>query len=500
MVGQPGVEIGRRTGSSIGARSWRHLPDPARRATPEAATATGGSALLLIFVVALFLPGTFSAGPIQLSLYKIFLLLTIIPFGLRWIRGQAGPVVAADILVLLYCLWQAAAIFVHHGTSEISFIGTNFIEIFGGYLVGRVLIRSAADYRAFFRYFLGCLVVLMPFALVELVTGKKLLRDIFGLVFSTEGYSKGEKRLGLTRVALGFQHPIHFGFVCSMAIANVYYIFSERWLKRMSLTGFVTFAMFLGLSSAPMLSGLLQFVMIGWDRIVRFIRGHWVLFVLIGVVTLAVLQLALPGGLIGFVINEVIFNPIGGNQRVEIFQYGLAETLRNPVFGIGLNEWRRPFWLGRTFDNYWLLQAMTFGIPAFALFLLSFGVTATRIMGQTGLTEEEARYRTGYVIALTGTAMVLATVALWQAPVALLMAYLGAGAWFYTGESAAAEARRPLRRMADRADRATRAASAGRRVAGPAAVVRPSAGPVPRPVDRRPDGRRARQETPERPC
>jgi hypothetical protein len=480
MVGQPGVEIGRRPGSSAGVRSWPHRPGPARPASHEAA-ATGGVPLLLVFMVTLFLPGTFTAGPIQLSLYKIFLLVTIIPFGLRWIRGQAGPVVAADLLVLLYCFWQAAAIFVHHGMSEVSFIGTNFIEIFGGYLVGRILVRSAADYRAFFRYFLGCLLALMPFALVELVTGRTLLRDIFGLVFSTEGYSKGEKRLGLTRVALGFQHPIHFGFVCSMAIANVYYIFAEKWLKRMSLTGFVTFAMFLGLSSAPILSGLLQFGMIGWDRIVRFIRGHWVLFVLIGLVMLAVLQLTLPGGIIGFIINEVIFNPIGGNQRVEIFQYGTAETLRNPVFGIGLNEWRRPFWLGRTFDNYWLLQAMTFGIPALALFMLAFGVSAIRIMGQAGLSEEEARYRTGYVIALTGTAMVLGTVALWQAPVAMLMAYLGAGAWFYTGESATAEAHRPPRRMAHQGPRPDRTVPVERR-------PRPGAGEG-RAAVRRPTGR-----------
>ena len=122
-------------------------------------------------------------------------------------------------------------------------------------------------------------------------------------------YVKRERRLGLARVALSFPHPILFGFVCSLAVANAYYIY-ESWRKRMQATGFALFMVFAALSSGPMLSALLQLVMIGWDRIVRFLRGHWVLFVLIGVVTLAVLQLVLPGGLIGYMINEVIFNPM----------------------------------------------------------------------------------------------------------------------------------------------------------------------------------------------
>ena len=101
-----------------------------------------------------------------------------------------------------------------------------------------------------------------------------------------------------------------------------------------------------------------------------------------------------------------------------------------------MNEWRRPYWQAGTVDNYWLLTAMRYGLPALLLLTLAIGVSAVRIMGQVGLSEE-TRYRTGYMIALVGTVLVLDTVHIWDAPVAFLMAYLGAGAWFYTGRSAA---------------------------------------------------------------
>ena len=127
-------------------------------------------------------------------------------------------------------------------------------------------------------------------------------------------------------------------------------------------------------------------------------------------------------------------------------------------------------------------------------------------MSVTGLTDEERRYRTGYMIALVGAVVVLGTVHIWQAPVAFFMAYVGAGVWFYTGRSAAAAAARPARRRAGAARpaavrvRAPRPARPRRR---PRAVRRTAArttaagrcgGPAAVPTDDRriPPGRPAR--------
>ncbi|WP_258304800.1 hypothetical protein, partial [Escherichia coli] len=86
-----------------------------------------------------------------------------------------------------------------------------------------------------------------------LLTGQRLWREIFGSVLTMPDNVRGEKRMGLTRVYLGLPHPIHVGFVASLAIANVHYIFAGRWLRRLGLTGIAGAMTFVGLSSAPML-------------------------------------------------------------------------------------------------------------------------------------------------------------------------------------------------------------------------------------------------------
>ena len=191
-----------------------------RRAVVAAPAAeAGGSAALMLFVISLFVPGRFAVGPIWLTCFSLFLLVAIIPLALRWVQGKAGPIVAADILFLLFCLWQALAIVAVHGAGRIFYVGNTFIEVAGAYLVGRALIRSAADYRAFFRYFLVCLAVLLPFVLIELVLGNRLVNDLVGHVLLTDDI-KNERRLGLMRVALSFPHPILFGFVCFWAYVS----------------------------------------------------------------------------------------------------------------------------------------------------------------------------------------------------------------------------------------------------------------------------------------
>ena len=249
-----------------------------------------------------------------------------------------------------------------------------------------MLVRSAADYRAFFRYILGCLVVLLPFALVEFVARQAAAGDIFeqGVHGRRTIRARAAARPGARR-RCGFAHSIHFGVICSLAVANVYYIYRDRFLKSLRVTGFVLFMLFLSLSSAPMLSAAVQIAMIGWDRILRFIRGHWVIGVLAGLVTLAVLQMLLPGGMIGYLVNEVIFNPYGGNNRIAIFQYGTAEVLRHPLLRHRARGLAAAVLAAR--HGRQLLAADGHALTACrrSIFLvLAIGISAARIMSPAG--------------------------------------------------------------------------------------------------------------------
>ena len=437
----------REAASRAAVRAARTAREPA--ASQKVAWA--GNWLLPLFVVLLFVPGAFFVGPLRLNFYKLPLLLAAVPLGLHWIRGRAGPVTVVDGLVLFSCAWCSLALIHAHQLTKVPLVGTTFLEFFGAYLIGRVLVRDAADFRRFFRWFLFTLVAMLPFALVELVVAKRLLVDIASKVLSVTQYEIGGRssnlyRWGLRRVSLGFEHPILFGIAASFGLSNVYYVYYTPFLTRIRNTGLVLFMVFASLSSGPWLAALLQCLMIGWNGITFFIRARWILLAVVGAITLSVLQMVLPGGLLGFIINEVIFNPYGGMNRIDIFRFGTAEALRNPIFGIGLNDWVRGYWMAGTFDNFWLLLAVRYGMPSLMALWLGMGLSTLYIMAGAPPSEEITRYRNGYLIGLAGMVVVLGTVHIWGAPVPLVMCYIGMGSWFFTGEEAMARpAAEPVR-------------------------------------------------------
>ena len=199
--GSSGAETGERAPPLTGGRSATVI------AAPAEAAAAGGSALLLLFVASLFVPGRFPLGPVWLSCSSLFLLLAILPFALHWVRGKAGPIVAADILVLLFCLWQALSVVAIHGVGRVFYVGSVFVETAGAYLVGRMLVRSAADYRA------SSVLFRLPRGAAALRPGRARAREAAaagraGGTCSRSSDVKRERRLGLVRVALSFPHPI----------------------------------------------------------------------------------------------------------------------------------------------------------------------------------------------------------------------------------------------------------------------------------------------------
>ena len=109
------------------------------------------------------------------------------------------------------------------------------------------------------------------------------------------------------------------------------------------------------------------------------------------------------------------------------------EVKRHPIFGIGLNDWTRPWWRAKesTFDNFWLLQAMRFGLPTLIFLALAWVVSFMRIATQRTLSPEEADYRRGYLMTMVGLGVILGTVFVWNATSVFVMIYVGAGGWFY---------------------------------------------------------------------
>lgn len=406
-------------------------------AEPDGSTILGipRSLLLVGFMTTLFIPGVITVAGLRLAPSTIFMLVMIVPAFFRILNDPRNRVTAVDVLLSAYVLWCGLVIFYHYGPSRAVFIVNQTVTMLGGYIMTRAFVRSAEDYRLFFRCFLFGLLFYLPFVLIELVTRRMLVSEILGIVLEVPPRAGQGPRLGLWRVQGFLPHSILFGLFCSIGIANFYYIHARAPVRRTATTGLAAFMAALSLSSAPTIGMGVQFILIAWDRVTRLIPGRWIVLTVTGLVLLAVIQLSVENGIFGLVIENFAYDEMTGWGRTEILQYSSAEVARNPIFGIGLGDWVRPYWRKPSVDNFWLLTAMRYGIPSLALLWLGLGLHAIRLMTLPNPSEEEIRYRTGHLIAWVSVFLVLWTVHIWDAAAIFIMAYAGAGAWLYTRET-----------------------------------------------------------------
>jgi hypothetical protein len=394
--------------------------------------------LLAVFMCSMLIPAEFKVGPIRLTPYTALLLIFIGPMTLLFARQLAegrNRFVALDWLIIAHVLASAGAIIYNNGLPRLVFVVNNSVTLLGGYMIGRVLIRRAVDYELYFRWFFYGLLFWMPFALIELVTKQMIISQILGHVANVLPRAGNSPRLGLNRVQAFMEHAITYGLLCSMGVANSYYILRDAPLvKRLGRTGFFAFMTFISLSSAPNIAQGMQFMLIGWDRLLGTLRHKWVMLVILATVTLATIQLAAPHGIVGLVIDNLAFDSSTGWGRTEIFAYGSAEVLRHPIFGIGLGDgWIRPWYRKPSVDNFWLMTALRYGLLAASLLVVGILAHLAIIAARTDLAPKYAEYRKGYIIAWMGMIFVLATVHIWGSAPVFIMAYLGAGTIFYTG-------------------------------------------------------------------
>lgn len=465
QAGSPGAVSGTLPGD-LGFRLGRRIPSRTADTSPEPVLTA--PRLLAVMMIALLIPGNFTVAGAQLSPNRA-LLLALFPYlAWRWLKGEAGKPNAVDVLMLSCTLWAGVALLVNHGLGSVTRAVMICVEIFGGYLFGRMMIRSTADYRRWFVLLTWGFAFLLPFALVELFTGKNLLRMLFEPIFNIpQRQSNLRPRLGLIRAQGSFEHPILFGLVGSMAFANVLYIYRDRFLRSVRLAAFFVFIVFTTISSGPMLSILIQAALTGWDRLLWFMRFKWVVFGFCVLMGFMLLRIASQFQVLDFIIQNLMFNPQTADGRIVILEYGSREIANHPLFGIGLNQWVRPWWKEPSVDNFWLNHAMRFGLPSAIFLIAAIAISAWRIVRATTLTPRESSYRTGYLITLAGLAVVLGTVYIWSATAVFVCIYIGAGSWFYT---------RAIEAPTDR-DRARRAAQA-RAFAGAGPYPPPAASPA----------------------
>lgn len=417
-------------------RSDGGVPRSAGALSEAVATVARLPVPVLIYVLCVVFPVSFSLGSLNLTSVRLLLIVMIIPLTIRLLMGKYGRVIATDILFMLHILWATVALAVNNPDRVIEQAGSVGIEFIGGYVLARAYIRSPEDFLGLCRLLVGLVLVLLPFAIVEAVTERHPLLEILGSLpgLGTVPEIAQDKRLGFNRVQGAFAHAIHFGLFAAIAMSMcVVGLKGTMNTARRLISGTLIFVTgFLALSSAAIIALALQLGLLLWSIVFKRLRWRWWFLVSLFVMAYIAVDLLSDRKPIYVFVSYMTFSAGTGYYRVLTFEWGMVNVVANPIFGIGLNDWvRAPWMITASVDNYWLLMAMSYGIPGFLFVALGYIIVLWRVMWRD--LEGDAQLmqlRRAWVFNFMGLSFMLFTVHVWGNMYSFVFFMFGAGVWF----------------------------------------------------------------------
>lgn len=394
---------------------------------------------VMILIVTLMIPSDVSimAGGLRLSPYRIVLLLAFFPAVLRLVSNRAGKIIAPDWCMLFFAVWSGIAVIKHHGAGEgIEKGGIFAVESLGAYLVARAWVTDVRKFRAVVKLLACAVIASLIFTLPEMLTGQHILREFFAALMGGNFSSPVNERLGLTRAYGSFDHPILNGVFCGSVLGMAFYALAKSDTIRIT-DGFrgllVIMAAFTSVSSGAAASAVVQIGLIAYDRftrLARFVQGRWWLLTTAMLVNYFAIDALSNRSGMRVILSYLTFSPGTAYNRLMIWEFGKAEVIRHPVWGIGFNEWERPSWMSGSMDNFWLVHAVRYGLPAFLAMAAAVLILARNAgKGLRGdAIPDHRRARRGWIVSLVAISVAGATVHFWNALAVYFFVLLGLGA------------------------------------------------------------------------
>lgn len=386
----------------------------------------------IAFIITLFLPWLWTVGSLIVSPFRVVLLITTVPCLWIWLSGKAGGIRAADIAIMLYCLWCIVSLAVIQGVgSGIQTGGVMFVETAGSYLLGRCFVRSPRQFHAMTRLLFWIIAALLPFAIMEAVRNSNDLMIFFAKFSRTHVISEAEPRWGLRRVQSVFEHPILFGVSTGAILALVHLVLGDRrpFAQRWALSGAVLLTAFLSLSSGPLSALVVQVGLLSWNWALRDNEMRWrLMWALVAAMWVAI-SLVSNQTVPEFLLTHFSFDQASAYYRVLIWHFGSMSVMNHPLYGVGFGSWDRPDWMPASIDMFWLYHAILFGLPAGIFMMSSFLLTVFSVGFRKIVDPGLERYRVAFLIVMTSYFLAGWTVHFWNATYVLFLFLMGSGAW-----------------------------------------------------------------------
>lgn len=393
---------------------------------------------VLIYLAAVILPVGFHLGPLYLTATRLLLIAMIVPLGVNLIRGKYGRLLATDVFFLLHFCWIVVALAVNNPAQVVQNAGSTGVEFLGGYILGRAYIRDKVSFIALIQSLTAIVIICFPVAVVEAWTGKSVLLGLFDRLpgISTPVDLAIERRLGLERVQMSFEHPIHWGLLCSLATALCFVGLKDNYglRPRIIITALICLSGLLALSSGAILAIALQLGLISWAALFRANSNRWLILLGLFAVSYGIVDLISNRAPLQVFMSYATFSAHSAYWRSTIFEWGMVNVWANPIFGLGLRDWVRPVWMHTpSVDNFWLLITMRYGIAGFAFLAAGYVLALWRI-GRRSFDGDAGLWhlRRAWMFCFLGLTFTLTTVHIWGAVYALVFFFFGAGMWFVT--------------------------------------------------------------------
>ena len=348
-----------------------------------AARDAGGFSLALLVLIAIVTPDLFSfrvAGllitPVRLATIAL-IIPAIAAFSARGLKFHAF-----DLWFFAFALWSCLCIMRNYGMGGIENAGQFLLETAVLYFIVVASISRAAQVTAIYKTFFLVAAVLLAMAPAEIAANRHIYLDAFGVVGgrSQLGEIFGE-RFGVIRVTTIFTHPILHGLFCAPLVAVIWY--TETGFARLWKTVVVVAAAAVSLSSAPLLVIMLQFVMIAVEYATRWMKHRATIIGAAIISMLTFIHFTASRGLFAVVVILVL-SPATAYYRRDIWDYGMIDVRRSPIFGIVVENWSRPAWMvSGSIDNFWLFQMLRGGVPSVAFLLIAIVLIYWRVFRLT---------------------------------------------------------------------------------------------------------------------
>jgi len=418
-------------------RSKRVAPDLGRQ-SPDTSN-EGLSVWVYALVISAFLPWMFTIGTVVVSPYKLVLLLITVPSIIALITRRPGRIILPDVLVFFFCIWAAAALVFNHGlATSAQAAGVLFLETMGSYAVARNYIRSPSQFRRLAILLFWIMVVLLPLAIAEGISGSAISLELGAKILPTHPIMPVLHRWGLKRVQGVFEHPILFGVTCGGALSLIVMVagYHLKPARRFWMAIVAVATGGLSLSAGPITAMIAQIALMLFNYVLRSYKSRWTILGTLVLGMYLFISVMSNQSAPAFFISRFAFDEGSAYYRILIWNFGTSSVANHFWFGVGFNRWDRPEWMPPSIDMFWLYNAIIYGLPAALLMAGAFLSSLILVGKATAHSERVKTFKLAYMFTMAGYFTVGWTVHFWGGTYVLFMFLLGSGSWIAHYEDA----------------------------------------------------------------